>query len=132
MGNEPSKKKEKDLHHEKEPTSKITNPNLPMNIIPGSLLSDIRKVYKFKDVLGGGHFGSVRVAYRKNEEPRKYYAVKSISKKNLSVKDLADLVKEVDIISTLNHPNIIKVISRYTIFNFICRICTFFFFATKE
>ena len=131
MGNEPSsKKKEKakeDPHHDKEQTSKITNPNLPMNIIPGSFLSDIRKVYKFKDVLGGGHFGSVRVAYRKNEEPRKFYAVKSISKKNLSVKDLADLVKEVEIISTLNHPNIIKFYESYHdkyYFHIVMELCT--------
>jgi len=81
--------------------------------IGGSLYQDIRKIYKFKDVLGGGHFGTVRIAYKRNEEPRKYYAIKSISKKNLTEKDLQDLIKEVEIISNLDHPNIIKFFETY-------------------
>lgn len=79
----------------------------------GSLFQDIRKLYKFKDVLGGGHFGTVRISYKRNEEPRKYYAVKSISKKNLTEKDLKELIKEVEIISNLDHPNIIKFFETY-------------------
>lgn len=79
----------------------------------GSLYQDIRKLYKFKDVLGGGHFGTVRISYKRNEEPRKYYAVKSISKKNLTEKDLKELIKEVEIISNLDHPNIIKFFETY-------------------
>ncbi len=81
--------------------------------IGGSLFQDIRKIYKFKDVLGGGHFGTVRIAYKRNEEPRKYFAIKSISKKNLKEKDLKDLIKEVEIISNLDHPNIIKLFETY-------------------
>ena len=74
-----------------------------------SLQSDIRKLYKFKDFLGEGHFGSVRTAYRKKECcMRKLFAVKSISKKKLLAKDLDDLIREVDIISSLDHPCIIK------------------------
>ena len=53
----------------------------PIETTAGSLLQDIRKIYKFKEVLGGGHFGTVRVAYKRKEEPRRYYAIKSISKK---------------------------------------------------
>jgi len=81
--------------------------------IGGSLYQDIRKIYKFKDVLGGGHFGTVRISYKRNEDPRKYYAIKSISKKNLTEKDLQDLIKEVEIISNLDHPNIIKFFETY-------------------
>jgi len=81
--------------------------------IGGSLYQDIRKIYKFKDVLGGGHFGTVRIAYKRTEEPRKFYAIKSISKKNLTEKDLQDLIKEVEIISNLDHPNIIKFFETY-------------------
>lgn len=29
--------------------------------------TDIRTVYKFKKLIGGGHFGTVRVAYRKTD-----------------------------------------------------------------
>lgn len=127
MGNDPPKKQPPQSEPKDRIKKQSTDPTLPMNIIPGSLLFDIRKVYKFKDVLGGGHFGSVRVAYKKDQEPRKYYAVKSISKKHLSVKDLNDLVKEVEIISTLNHPNIIKFYESYHdkyYFHIVMELCT--------
>ena len=79
----------------------------------GSLWKDIRSVYKFKDVIGGGHFGTVRLAYKKNIEPKKLYAIKSISKKNINEKDLDEMIKEVDILSTLDHPSIIKFMETY-------------------
>ena len=94
--------------------------------IGGSLYQDIRKIYKFKDVLGGGHFGTVRISYKRTEEPRKYYAIKSISKKNLTEKDLQDLVKEVEIISNLDHPNIIKFFETYNdeyYFHIVMELC---------
>ena len=92
----------------------IEYPDSPkIKTIAGSLPKDIRKIYKIRDLLGGGHFGTVRVGYRRSEEPKKYYAIKSISKKNLSDKDLSDLIKEVDIISGLDHPNIIKFNETY-------------------
>ena len=34
----------------------------------GSLEMDIREIYKFKDLLGEGHFGTVRSAYRRFEK----------------------------------------------------------------
>ena len=79
-----------------------------------SLMKDIRNEYKFLKPLGGGHFGTVRKAHRRGEkEPYQYFAIKSISIKNLSQKDYYDLVKEVDIISGLDHPNIIKFYETY-------------------
>ena len=104
----------------------MSNPG-SLNVVAGSLNSDIRKVYKFKEVLGGGHFGSVRIAYKRDEEPRKYYAAKSISKKNLTAKDLEDLIREVEILSTLNHPNIIKFYETYHdkyYFHIVMELCT--------
>ena len=79
-----------------------------------SLQKDIRREYKFLKPLGGGHFGTVRKAHRRSEkEPYQYFAIKSISIKNLTQKDYNDLVKEVDIMSTLDHPNIIKFYETY-------------------
>ena len=74
-----------------------------------SLLKDIRQEYRFKNQLGGGHFGTVRRAYRISDKKNKnkFYAIKSIPMKNLSC-NIDDFIKEVDIISTLDHPNIIK------------------------
>ena len=90
--------------------------NIPIIMIASSLMKDIRDIYKFKEKpLGGGNFGTVRKAYRKDEKGKKkhYYAIKSISKNNLNEKDFEGLVKEVDIISSLDHPNIIKFYETY-------------------
>ena len=92
-----------------------------------SLMKDIRKEYKFLKPLGGGHFGTVRKAHRRSEkEPYHYLAIKSISIKNLSKKDYDDLVKEVDIISGLDHPNIIKFYETYHdkyFFHIVMELC---------
>ena len=74
-----------------------------------SLEKDIRYFYTFKDFLGEGHFGSVRTAFKKREySPHKFFAVKSISLKKLSEKDYKNLILEVKIISSLEHPHIVK------------------------
>jgi calcium-dependent protein kinase len=78
----------------------------------GSLNYDIRKVYCFKELIGGGHFGKVHVAHKKRN-PEKLYAVKSIKKKNLTPKQLKNLVQEVEILSSLDHPNIVKFHETY-------------------
>lgn len=100
---------------EKSDSSNSINPKKKVQLMAtgGSLNKDIRQFYKFKDVLGGGHFGTVRIAYRRDVEPRKLFAVKSISKKNLTKKDLEDLMREVEILSNLDHPNIIKFYETY-------------------
>ena len=91
-----------------------------------SLMKDIRKEYKFKSCLGGGHFGTVRKAYKKTDkEILTYYAIKSIPMKNLT-SNIDDFVKEVDIISTLDHPNIIKFYETYhdrCFFHIVMELC---------
>ena len=92
-----------------------------------SLLKDIRKEYRFKEQLGGGHFGTVRKAYRIAEKntKKKYYAIKSIPMKNLS-SNIDDFIQEVDIISTLDHPNIIKFYETYhddCFFHIVMELC---------
>ena len=99
----------------------------PIETSVGSLEMDIREIYKFKDLLGGGHFGTVRSAFRRFEKaPHKLFAIKSISKKNLSINNLNDLIKEVDIISSLDHPNIIKFFETYNdnyYFHIVMELC---------
>ena len=98
------------LHEAKPHVKKRKYTDLESNIIQAaSLLKDIRKEYRFKNKLGGGHFGTVRRGYRISEKnsKMKFYAIKSIPMKNLSC-NINDFIKEVDIISTLDHPNIIK------------------------
>ena len=94
---------------------------------PSSLMKDIRKEFKFLKPLGGGHFGTVRKALRRSDkEPYHYFAIKSISIKNMAQKDYDDLVKEVDIISNLDHPNIIKFYETYhdeCFFHIVMELC---------
>jgi len=116
------KKKEKNLSDKKAMNEKEIEPILKA----GSLMKDIRKEYKFKCSLGGGHFGTVRKAYKISEkEAMKYYAIKSIPMKNLS-SNIDDFIKEVDIISTLDHPNIIKFYETYhdeCFFHIVMELC---------
>ena len=100
----------------------------PIKTIAGSLEKDIRQIYKFKEVLGGGHFGTVRIGFRRLDPlPHKLYAIKSISKKHLTKKDLEELTKEVDIISSLDHPNIINFYETYhdqSYFHIVMELCS--------
>ena len=45
--------------------------------------TDIRTVYAFEKLIGGGHFGSVRIAHRITDPLQIKYAVKSILKDNI-------------------------------------------------
>ena len=118
-------------------TQNISTPNIsnepslseePIKTIAGSLEKDIRQIYKFKEVLGGGHFGTVRIGFRRLDPlPHKLYAIKSISKKHLTKKDLEELTKEVDIISSLDHPNIINFYETYhdqSYFHIVMELCS--------
>jgi len=92
----------------------------------GSLFKDIRKYYRFREVLGGGHFGTVRVAYKIGVVPVKFFAVKSIPKKNFTEKNLSKLLKEVEIMSNLQHPNIIQLFETYhdkLYFHIVMELC---------
>jgi len=96
------------------------------NSTGGSLSDDIRKYYKFREILGGGTFGTVRVGFRKGDES-KLFAIKSISKTKLSPEDLVCLEREVEILSCLDHPNIIKFYETYNdqfYFHMIMELCS--------
>ena len=56
---------------------------------------DIRKIYKFKKLIGGGNFGTVRLAHSISD-PKNLYAVKSILRSNIK-KDVKPLEEELEI-----------------------------------
>ena len=88
--------------------------NVPLIYKISSLQKDIRSFYRFKDFLGEGHFASVRTAYKIREySSHKLFAVKSIALKKLTEKEREDLIHEVEIISQLEHPHIIKFYETY-------------------
>jgi calcium-dependent protein kinase len=68
--------------------------------------TDIRQVYKFVDVIGGGHFGTVRRVHPKSD-PQVTYAVKSVLRADIA-KDIKLLLEELFILRSIDHPNIVK------------------------
>ena len=99
----------------------------PLKYKSSSLEKDIRDIYKFKDLVGEGHFGSVRTAFKKKEySSHKIFAVKSISLKKLTEKEYQDLILEVKIISSLEHPHIVKFYETYhdkKYFHIVTELC---------
>ena len=57
---------------------------------------DVRKVYRFEKLIGGGNFGTVRLAHRISD-PNIKYAVKSILHQNIK-KDVKLLEEELEIL----------------------------------
>lgn len=80
--------------------------------------ADIRTVYKFEKLLGGGHFGTVRLAHRISDPHVARYAVKSILKENIK-KDVKLLEEELAILSEVDHPNIIKFHETYIDYRYV-------------
>ena len=73
---------------------------------------DINTVYTFKESIGTGYFGTVKLAHF-IDEPTKYYAVKSIDKTKLQTFQIEVLSREIDILSRIDHPNVIRYFETY-------------------
>jgi calcium-dependent protein kinase len=73
---------------------------------------NISNVYKMTKKIGRGYFGSVKLGFRINDE-KKIYAVKSIDKTKLSAKKIKNLSREIEVLASLDHPNIIKYYETY-------------------
>ena len=74
--------------------------------------TDIRKNYEFISMLGNGNFGKVRL-YRDRKQKDLLFAIKTLKKQTLT-RSYFDLIKnEVDILSNLDHPNIVKYFGVY-------------------
>ena len=63
-------------------------------------------------VLGSGSFGKVFMANNK-KDPSIKIAIKVINKKGLSDEDLTNLMNEVQLMQTVDHPNIVKYYETY-------------------
>jgi calcium-dependent protein kinase len=75
-------------------------------------LDNINKHYEFKKVLGSGHFGIVREAKKFGSLTNVTFAIKSISKKNIT-DDIENIKRELKILRVVDHPNIIKMYETY-------------------
>mmetsp|Transcript_9118 Transcript_9118/g.16401 ORF Transcript_9118/g.16401 Transcript_9118/m.16401 type:complete len:425 (-) Transcript_9118:883-2157(-) len=66
----------------------------------------LENFYELGETIGRGQFGVVRVAY--NKETKEKVAVKTFKKKQLGEEDYKYLKREIDIVTHVNHPNIVS------------------------
>ena len=83
-----------------------SNDGVFSNISKNFSTTDIRTVYTFEKMIGGGHFGTVRTAHLKTD-PQIKFAIKSILRENIE-KDIKLLEEELFILTQVDHPNIVK------------------------
>ena len=77
-----------------------------------SIQKDFRKKYEYQSLIGSGAFGKVRLYVDRDSKYFKY-AIKTI-KKNIFKRHSIDSIKrEVDILRSLDHPNIVKYFETY-------------------
>lgn len=69
--------------------------------------TNIRTVYDFKELLGSGSFGDVRVGHLK-VDPTQTDAIKSVHRKRIDDEDVRFLEEELAVMQQLDHPNIVK------------------------
>ena len=73
---------------------------------------DIRKNYEFISMLGNGNFGKVRL-YRDRKQKDLLFAIKTLKKQHMTKTYFEMIKNEVNILSNLDHPNIVKYFGVY-------------------
>ncbi|KAF4315546.1 hypothetical protein BBO99_00008470 [Phytophthora kernoviae] len=74
-------------------------------------LASFHRFYKLGRKLGSGAFSVVHIATHR--ETRKQVAVKCIAKTSLGVQDVHSMKQEVEVMSGLNHPNIVPLLDYF-------------------
>ena len=91
------------------------------HMIPEVYHYDIRKKYSFMRIVNHGAFGQVKL-YQDKIYKQALFAIKTIPKENLTPKMLTNLKNEIEILSQLDHPNIVNyycTIETYSNFNIL-------------
>lgn len=87
---------------------------------------NITQAYIFEENLGTGYYGTVKVGVPKSDT-KKRYAIKSIDKSKLSEIKVSQLSREIEILTTVDHPNIIKYYETFNdsnYFHIVMEYCT--------
>ncbi|MCQ2821664.1 MAG: protein kinase, partial [archaeon] len=127
-----------DLENETENKSKLSTntsskprPKSSKNVVTldsnvfisrGALNPD--KVYTKERLLGKGSYGIVYLV--KHKQLNKYFAMKTIHKRNQSKEEEENLMNEIEILKKLDHPNILKINDFYSLgndYNIITEYC---------
>lgn len=69
---------------------------------------NIKETYKIEGTIGKGSFATVKKA--KHRETQVRYAVKVLSKKKMSDEDKIAMQTEIEILKSVDHPNVVKMI----------------------
>ena len=69
---------------------------------------NIKETYKIEGTIGKGSFATVKRA--KFRQTGERYAVKVLSKKKMNEEDKLSMQTEIEILKTVDHPNIVKLI----------------------
>ena len=72
-----------------------------------SIQKDFRKKYEYQSLVGSGAFGKVRLYVDRDSKLFKY-AIKTIKKNIFKRHSIESIKREVDILRSLDHPNIVK------------------------
>ena len=81
---------------------------------------NIKDDYKIESTIGRGSFALVKRA--KNRQTQVKYAVKVLSKKKMTEEDLIGMQTEIEILKSLDHPNVVKLIDVYEDERHICLV----------
>ena len=77
-----------------------------------SIQKDFRKKYEYQSLIGSGAFGKVRLYVDRDSKSFKY-AIKTIKKNIFKRHSIESIKREVDILRSLDHPNIVKYFETY-------------------
>lgn len=69
---------------------------------------NIKETYKIEATIGRGTFATVKRA--KNRATGERFAVKVLAKRRMSDEDKANMLVEIDILKSMDHPNIVRLI----------------------
>lgn len=98
---------------------------MQQNIFEGRIIKEnINDLYKLGDELGSGSYGIVRIVHKRSYKQKKF-ALKSIHRDRLN-EDIVSLERELDILMSIDHPNIIGFEEMYMdneYFNFVTQLC---------
>ena len=73
---------------------------------------NIRDEYKLGKKLGQGAFGKVKLATKINSDDEEY-AVKMINLESINMDDMIAIGNEIEILTQIDHPNVIKLFELY-------------------
>ena len=107
-----NKDKDKDSNKSKSENNYSRRSTNSMLVDKYSKQTDLRKKYDYISVIGSGAFGKVRLFVYKDCNKFRY-AIKTIKKNLFSQHSMEGLIREVDILRSLDHPNIVKYFETY-------------------